>query len=158
MSQISGHWTDHTDLPIAYSTEVWRYQGTFTVLDAGIGFDCLIQVKERGADVGSDIKAPLFWNFIQNLHTCLGFTAGGICTAVVYPIDNLRTHVSLGRTGSYATITRNIIQSQASSPFRHRMTALIIHWYYIYQYTDIPCLKVTTQKFWDHRMMKNLGQ
>ena len=44
-----------------------------------------------------------------------GFVAGSASTAATYPLEALRTHISLGRPGGYAAIARDIVKERVSA-------------------------------------------
>jgi hypothetical protein len=44
-----------------------------------------------------------------------GFVAGSASTAATYPLEALRTHISLGRRGGYVAITRDIVRERVNA-------------------------------------------
>ena len=48
----------------------------------------------------------------QETCACAGFVAGSASTAATYPLEALRTHISLGRRGGYITIVRDIVRER----------------------------------------------
>ena len=49
---------------------------------------------------------------IREVVHCAGFVAGSVSTAATYPLEALRTHISLGRRGGYVTIVRDIVRER----------------------------------------------
>ena len=56
--------------------------------------------------------APSLLKRIQEFSCFAGFVAGSASTAATYPLEALRTHISLGRRGGYVAIVRDIVRER----------------------------------------------
>ena len=52
------------------------------------------------------------YSLLISFHGPTGFSAGAVSTAATYPLEALRTHISLGRQGGYVAIARDIVRER----------------------------------------------